>query len=278
MTQTRQLRCGQLSRTSWVSLVSSFALFCFVLYGTLCVFSFLETMPFALLTPEQTQEYTQWLREHYWNIRDQDGDVVAVGSRQPTKAPVWVTLDVVHGGFASGIYAASLKPGDDRNEDWLTREKLAEMDEMLSSGRFRLEHPENGAFLVLVYLMRQSNAGTPTQESRKLLNEIREWMPTLKFYPSAHETPVDRSGHVCRTTVHEARKELRNIVALYSDISSRRIRNMTSANNAVFKWLPLYRNLIALFIETVDDQHDLPRLRCDDNGKVVMNGMDKQFV
>lgn len=47
---------------------------------------------------------------------------IALGSRQPTRAPVWVTLEVLPGGFASGRYLAALKPGDTSNAYFFTDE------------------------------------------------------------------------------------------------------------------------------------------------------------
>src|SRR5512139_199794 len=39
-------------------------------------------------------------------IAGMQAGTIAVGSRTPTKAPAWVTLEVVTGGFATGAYGA----------------------------------------------------------------------------------------------------------------------------------------------------------------------------
>lgn len=87
------------------------------------------------------------------------GGELDIDSRTSVRGlPAWVTPDVVHGGFATGEPAAGgpLRldetdraqrlglPADRRAlfRSWLTEAGLAELGELLDSGRYRVEHAE----------------------------------------------------------------------------------------------------------------------------------------
>ncbi|MBY8853653.1 hypothetical protein K7G98_37650, partial [Saccharothrix sp. MB29] len=106
---------------------------------------------------------------------------LAVGSRTAVAdTPAWVTLEVAHGGFATGRYVAEVPLSEDeaarvasfpddvpgRNE----RERLnlwylgdagqAELLDALRSGRYRVEVPEDAALPVVALLL---DRGFPEQ-------------------------------------------------------------------------------------------------------------------
>src|SRR5688572_20699313 len=72
------------------------------------------------------------------------------GCRQPTGDPVWVTPQVVTGGFATGTPAAMLRK-DESNEEWLSTAGFQRLSRMLDTGCFQLGQPEHGAFLAVVW-------------------------------------------------------------------------------------------------------------------------------
>ncbi|CEO97808.1 Uncharacterized protein PBTT_04920 [Plasmodiophora brassicae] len=186
------------------------------------------------------------------------------GSRQPTSAPVWVTLQVLHGGFASGAYSAALAEADPLN----AQIAIADLDAMLTSHRYRLAHPENGALLVVAYLARIGR----DHDARAILDEIAPWMPTLRFYPYPADTPVDRSGLVSLRTT-------RDVTAL---LQSRRPEkpHRDSAYRTVFVLQPLLHDVMQLLVESVADPTDPPSVDRDasgvmtrrDNGGFVVRG------
>ena len=121
------------------------------------------------------------------------------GSRRPTTYPEWVTLEVAHGGFATGraksaflVEAEQLKersehaevPEPRTNQSFLNEEGLQELAAMLDSGLYQIEFPENSAFLVLVHLLRQDRV----QDARELMQELAPYIDEIRFYPSASAT------------------------------------------------------------------------------------------
>ena len=124
---------------------------------------------------------------------------VKYGSRTPvTKAPAWATLEVVTGGFATGellaagplqehekkllaILQASREAGErsSLNAHFLTDAGLADLQEKLETKCYHVEVPEEGALLVVAWLVRNGYAG----EARGLLHELSPYFSKLRFYP-----------------------------------------------------------------------------------------------
>src|SRR5262245_11467703 len=108
-------------------------------------------------------------------IAGMQAGTIDVGSRTPTKAPAWVTLDVVTGGFATGGYTAG-GPLRDHERALAARAGVpasrialnlmsatsAEADELLASGCYRIDVPEEGALLVVAWLRRRGELDRAT--------------------------------------------------------------------------------------------------------------------
>jgi len=134
-----------------------------------------------------------------------------VGSRTPVAGtPPWVTLDVIHGGFATGGYAAGgplrahesqqlarlgvAEPGTERsvlNLYFAGDDGRADLRAMLETGTFRVEVPEEAALLVASWLLEEKEA----IRAGALLESIMPWFAQLRFYPVPHRVPM-RSGRL----------------------------------------------------------------------------------
>ena len=112
---------------------------------------------------------------------------IAAGSRTPISGvPAWATLEVVTGGFATGELLAGGElrdherrllselptsvEGNERqtlNSFFVTEEGMARLRDMLSSGRYEIEVPEEGALLVVAWLLGQGKRRWPEPSSKR---------------------------------------------------------------------------------------------------------------
>lgn len=168
---------------------------------------------------------------------------IAVGSRTPTKAPAWVTLDVVTGGFATGTYAAggAVTPHEQALGGRLAANLhyLEDADGMLASGRYRIDVPEEGALLALAWLRgRGAHA-----EAQALLETIAPWFATLRFFPA----PAARAGDIAETV------RVQDLGVTVDELDEDRAQARLDAQRAAeLVWKPLYDRAIALWLETVE--------------------------
>ncbi|MEU4448372.1 hypothetical protein AB0K14_21255 [Actinosynnema sp. NPDC050801] len=197
---------------------------------------------------------------------------LTVGSRTPVAdTPAWVTLEVAHGGFATGRYLAEVQLSEDetarvaslpddvpgRNE----RERLnswylgdagqAELLDAIRSGHYRVEVPEDAALPVVALLL---DKGFPEQ-ALDLVAELRPLMHRLRLTPRFEPVARPSDAAVRLTSVKEAAASLR---------SARVPVQLARMRDALTVWDPLYDRLVALWCRTVDDE--LPHL--DENGTV----------
>src|SRR5579859_1556237 len=210
------------------------------------------------------QRMANWTRVFHGILQG----TLAVGSRAPlTGTPNWVTLKVLTGGFATGeLLAAGPLQAHERalltqrpptseadarrllNSYYLTDAGLAALQELLQSGCYAMNVPEEGALLVVAWLV-QNGYVAPAQE---LLETIAPWFAQLRFYPipTAHARPG--GSHVFLQDVGSTITRLQQI---------RPNPHILAQQEAVCVWTPLYDRLIKLFLETVAG--DLPTLRGD---------------
>ncbi len=176
-----------------------------------------------------------------------------VGSRTPTSAPVWVTLEVVTGGFATGNYPAggSLRPHETMMAEALgipaSRVSLnlhylrpGALSEALSSGCYRLELPEEGALLVVQWLRQRGE----DEAAEALVAELMPWFYELRFFPIPTETaPAHTPGAV----------RLQELAKTKAQVSRpRRQRRFEEMKAAHLVWTPLYDRALGLLLETVE--------------------------
>jgi hypothetical protein len=211
----------------------------------------------------------KWLRV----LSGMFGGQLDVGSRTPVAgAPPWVTLEVATGGFATGnklangplqdherTLLAHLKApagNDDEarlllNSYYISDEGLTNLHEQLRSGRYDVAIPEEGALLVVAWLVRRGSL----DEARELLETLAPHFAELRFYP----VPTDRS----RTFGPQV--SVRNVGETINALTSLKPNNQILAQKeAIQVWTPLYDRMITLFLETVEGE--TPSLRRDTAG------------
>lgn len=200
------------------------------------------------------------------------GGTLTVGSRTPVAdTPAWVTLEVAHGGFATGRYLAEVPLSEDETARVSSlpsdvpgsngRERLnlwylgdagqAELLDAVRAGRFRVEVPEDAALPVVALLL---DEGFPEQ-ALDLVAELRPLMHRLRLTPRFEPVARPSDSAVRVASVRDVAASLR-AVRVPAQIATMRA--------ALTVWDPLYDRLVALWCSTVDGE--LPRL--EENGSV----------
>lgn len=196
-----------------------------------------------------------------------------IGSRTPVAdIPAWVSLEVVHGGFATGQLAAggplqeheikkihalgrSAESGRaDLNAYFLDKTGQREIEDMLDNGRYRVHVPEEGALLIVAWLMSHAEQA----RARKLVEVISPFLGKLRFYPVPHSRPIRISDGVYLQTVGQSTRSLE---------AKRAQDAVERMKEAVNVWTPLYDRAVQLFLETVEGP--VPSFRTAASGGLV---------
>ncbi|MCB9690865.1 MAG: hypothetical protein H6736_03530 [Alphaproteobacteria bacterium] len=168
----------------------------------------------------------------------EDGSIT-VGSRTPVAdTPAWVTLEVAHGGFATGRLLAAHDDAADRNEQALGAGREA-LIARLHTGAYRVDVPEQGAIPVALRLLELGH----TEAALDLLEVIAPWMDRLDFTPVPAEPHPEATAAFVRTSGEVAdalvvRQPQAQVVAM---------------NLALGTWRPLQDELAALLAPTTVD-------------------------
>ncbi|MFF0431449.1 hypothetical protein ACFYU9_04350 [Streptomyces sp. NPDC004327] len=179
---------------------------------------------------------------------------LTVGSRTPVSGlPVWVTPEVLRGGFATGAARAGgpLQPyeadaarragvPEDRAAlfaHFLTEDGLADLWALLDSGRYAVTVPEEAALLTVAWLVRAGEHDAALE----LAGEIRPFADRLRFAPRPAPAPAPAPGAVHRRTVAQATAAL-----------SRRgpSAQVESQREALAVWRPFADDLLRHWLET----------------------------
>ncbi len=220
----------------------------------------------------ETRQRAQQRAESWAQVFEQlvNGSLAA-GSRTPLAGvPAWVTLKVLTGGFATGelLAAGPLEPREWSlleklpsvstenarlvlNSYFLTDTGLAELQGQLESGLYEVSLPEEGALLVVAWLARNGQI----EVARQLLETLGPWFWQLRFYPLPSQVARQSGTRVCVQTVGETISSLKRIGPNW---------NLLVQKETVCVWLPLYDQMVQLFLETVTGE--LPSLHCDADG------------
>jgi hypothetical protein len=179
---------------------------------------------------------------------------LAVGSRTPVAGtPAWVTLEVAHGGFATGRYLAEVEPTEDEpgttreqvNLHYLTDAGQATLLDALTSGNYRIDLPEDAALMTVAWLLAHGHHATALD----VVAELRPLMHRLRLTPRLTANTAPQGTSVRVATVGEVKQSLRNI---------RVNPQMSTMLDTLTVWHPLYDRLVALWCDTVDGE--LPHL------------------
>lgn len=184
-----------------------------------------------------------------------------LGSRTPTAAPAWATLEVAHGGFATGrllaggelldherallarLGVAADAPARGALNAWyLSEAGQAELRAWLDDGAYRVEVPEEAALLVVAWLVAHDGA----DEARAILEQLGPWLGQLRFYP--------QPGPPAATGGDDDAVCLQPVAATIAQLEAVRERARRLAEReAATVWAPLVDRMVALFAETVVD-------------------------
>jgi hypothetical protein len=217
------------------------------------------------------------VKQWYQVLAGIDEGSLDVGSRTPVSdAPAWVSLDVVHGGFATGNFVAGGplqaheiekigvidRPADatDRgalNLHYVSESGRAELTAMLHNGLYRVHVPEEAALLVLTWLVRHRESA----RADRLAEAILPFFARLRFYPVPHPRPLRSGPAVHLGTVGDSLASIR---------AQRRHHRTERMKEAIEIWAPLYDRTVALFLETVEGE--IPRLRTTEAGELARQG------
>ncbi|MCY1079899.1 hypothetical protein [Archangium lansingense] len=199
---------------------------------------------------------------------------LSVGSRTPVEGvPAWVTLDVAHGGFATGQLLAGgpLEPYEQerlaslpnpegattersRLNAWFLRDDgQRELSAALHSGCYRVRVPEEGALLTVTWLLGRGES----ERALELLETLAPLADRLRFYPAPDARPFSPSAVVRVQTVRTTVEQL-DSVQLRPQIAK--------MNETLRVWNPLYDRAVELFLETV--RGELPHLAVE-GGELV---------
>src|SRR5262245_20155030 len=185
------------------------------------------------------------------------------GSRMPIDGiPGWATLEVATGGFATGRLLAGgplqeherkilhglgeVPLGLERralNAHFLTDAGLADLQERLRTACYDVEVPEEAALMVLAWLVENGYA----EEARALIDTLAPYFTKLRFYPVPLVQPR-RFGP--RVHVQDLGKTIEDLRAIRPN------KRLLTQREAVQIWAPLHDRVVALFLETV--QNDWP--------------------
>jgi len=176
---------------------------------------------------------------------------IAVGSRRPTHAPTWATLEVVTGGFATGGFvaggplhpdetalAASLGIPPSLHALNLHFSTSTETLDRLEAGTYRIDVPEQGALLAIAWLRARGHV----ERASTLMETIGPWFDTMRFFPRLAETALDERDTV---RLQDASKTLASIA------TPRRQERVETQHAAVTVWRPLFDRAIVLAREAI---------------------------
>lgn len=199
---------------------------------------------------------------------------LTVGSRTPVaETPAWVTLEVVTGGFVTGNFLAGgqleaheielaselgIPVGSETrallNGYYLSDQGQIRLATMTEQGCFRLEVSEEGALLVVAWLLRQGAVAT----AQSLLDELIPFFDRLRFFPRPSEPQAGDGEQVFLQDVGQTVDALRRV---------RSQERFEKQLEVIRIWTPLYDRVVALLLETVESE--LPSVRLDGSGKPV---------
>jgi hypothetical protein len=179
--------------------------------------------------PDEATRIRAQIKVQNWQkvIENSISGQIDIGSNAPKLgAPKWISLEVIHGGFATGEmsaggyfrsheydYAATLNKGyrePDRkaiNAYFISTPGMQKLHDMAATGCYEITQPEEGALLMIAWLSQNGYAHL----ARSVLDEIIPFFAELRFYPAPAKfaKPIDSTVHLA--TVGEVVHALKSI-------------------------------------------------------------------
>lgn len=220
----------------------------------------------AQTDPEARERVARRIAQWQQVLSGIDEGSISPGSRQPLgDVPVWVTLEVATGGFATGSLLAggalqdhersrlaslpTVVPGLARlalNVDALSETGLAGLQTRLDSGEYTVNVPEEGALLAFAWLLRAGQ----TAAAQQLLDTLLPWFEQLRFYPAPATTQARTSAH----DPLQHRVHLQSVGTTARQLQRARPNPQVAAQKeAIEIWIPLHDRVVAQFLETECD-------------------------
>ncbi|MCK6522223.1 hypothetical protein L6R49_12355 [Myxococcota bacterium] len=200
---------------------------------------------------------------------------LSIGDRAPVAdTPVWATLEVAHGGFATGRLLAEspldeaetallatlppdapgTTPRGKLNHHALSGPGQATILARVLDGRYRVEVPEEGALAVVAWLMHRGTV----DRALGVVEAIAPFFERLRFTPRETDIALSAGLSVFREPVGAVRD------ALERHGGSKRVAVM---NETLRVWNPLTDRAVSLLLETVDGEP--PGLATDAAGQLL---------
>ena len=123
------------------------------------------------------------------------------------------------------------------NAWFLGKSGQALLRELLDSGAYRINVPEEGALLVVAWLRGQGEEAS----ARMLVETLAPFFHRLRFYPVPHPASVEDGFRVRLQTVKQLRDRLGEV---------RPRPKLERQRESLLTWTPLYDRLVQLFVET----------------------------
>lgn len=183
--------------------------------------------------------------------------LLSVGSRDPVMGlPVWVTPEVIRGGFVTGnveaggpveiserlvARRADVAPTREAIFAWyLTEAGLTELVSKLEQGSYAVPIPESAALLTVAWLA----ASGHTEEAVGLVAELRPFADQLSFAPAEDDPDPLPPSIVFRQSAGQTGQ------ALAQRKPNARVEAM---REALTVWNPLSDEALSLWLETIED-------------------------
>lgn len=186
-----------------------------------------------------------------------------IGSRTPVgDTPAWVTLEVAHGGIATGRYLAegpiedweqallngvppefhsALSPRHRLNTWYLSDDGMVQLQQMLTAQTYEIDVPEAGALPVVAWL-----AGNGFDDrALDLVADLYPLIGRLRFYPRPTERGAAGGAFYSLQTAGDVAYYLRNRKP--SD-------QLTAMVETLTVWHPLLDRLVSLWLQTVEGE------------------------
>lgn len=126
------------------------------------------------------------------------------------------------------------------NQHYLRHDGLVELRELLASGRYRVDVPEEAALLTAAWLFTYGH----DEPAQSLLRSIKPMLGTLRFYPRPHDQPLSVSTTgVSLESVDDTIQRLRD---------KEPQPQVEKQREALTVWAPMYDLGISLVLKTAD--------------------------